>query len=61
MANKGPVKIAGEWALWIVIIGVLIAILTLWNWDIPALITAVFTGISDFFLQFDWFRNIFGR
>lgn len=60
-SNKGPVKTAGEWAVWIIIIGILIAILSLWSWDIPALITAVFTGISDFFLQFEWFRDIFGR
>lgn len=57
---RGPVSAVGSAIGWIAVVGIVIAIMVLWNWDPIAFVTSVFGRISDLFLSWDWFRNLVG-
>lgn len=57
---RGPISTAGAVVGWIVVVAVVFAIMVLWNWDPLAFITNTIERISDWFLSWEWFRNLVG-
>jgi len=58
---SGPIKTALSVVGWVIVAGIVIAIMTLWNWDPFAFIGHTLNQISDFFLRWEWFRNLVGK
>ena len=57
---RGPLGIAGAIVGWVLVVGIVVAIMVIWNWDPVAFIANSIGRISDFFLQWEWFRNLVG-
>ena len=57
---RGPLGIAGAVVGWVLVVGIVVAIMVIWNWDPVAFISNSIGRISDFFLQWEWFRNFVG-
>lgn len=57
---RGPLGIAGAIVGWVLVVGIVVAIMVIWNWDPVAFISNSIGRISDFFLQWEWFRNLVG-
>lgn len=57
---RGPIGTAGAVVGWILVVAIVVAIMILWNWDPIAFITNSIERISEFFLGWEWFRNLVG-
>ena len=57
---RGPLGIAGAIVGWVLVVGIVVAIMVIWNWDPVAFITKSIDRISEFFLGWEWFRNLVG-
>ena len=44
----------------VLVVGFVLAIMVIWYWDPVAFISNSIGRISDFFLQWEWFRNLVG-
>lgn len=44
----------------LVVVGIACAILSLYGWDPVTAVATLLGKVSDFFLQFAWFRDLFG-
>lgn len=57
---RGPLGTAGAIVGWVLVVGIVVAIMVIWNWDPVAFISNSIGRIADFFLQWEWFRNLVG-
>lgn len=58
---RGPLGIAGAVVGWILVVGIVVAIMVIWSWDPVAFITNSIERISEFFLGWEWFRTLVGQ
>lgn len=57
---RGAFSSIGTVIGWLVLIAIVFAIMTIWNWDPIAFLTSAVSRISDLFLSWDWFRKLVG-
>lgn len=57
---RGPIGVAGSIVGWIVVAAIVFAIMIIWDWDPVAFIVNTVERISEFFLNWDWFRKLVG-
>lgn len=57
---KSPLGSAGSIIGWVILAGIVVAIMTLYSWDPFNFITTTLDRISNWFLQWEWFRKIVG-
>lgn len=57
---RGPIGVAGSILGWIVVAAIVFAIMIIWDWDPVAFIVNTVERISEFFLNWDWFRKLVG-
>lgn len=57
---RGPIGVAGSIIGWIVVAAIVFAIMIIWDWDPVAFIVNTVERISEFFLNWDWFRKLVG-
>lgn len=53
-------RIAGTILTWLVLAGIIFAIMTIWNWDPIAFLSDAVTRISNLFLSWEWFNRLVG-
>jgi len=57
---KGALSSVGAIIGYIVLAGILVAIMVIYNWDPIAFISTTVNRISEVFLGWDWFRSLVG-